>query len=431
MSEKDLAPSSSKQSDHSVSIQWSILAIFLGLIAMATLSDVGSFFFVLYGLGGILLVSWVWLSSNVRSLSIKRKFADHAHFGERVPVLIEVHNRGFLPFLWLKIYERLPIELSTPNFFHAVLSLTPKEQFQLEYQLTCNKRGYYHIGPLGFQVGGIWGLFEGKTYFLSPKNLVVYPRIVHLTHLNLPSPKPAGNLQSHQRLIEDPSRNFGVRPYTSGDSLRKIDWRTTAATGQLHVRRFQSSIALDAHLFLNLSHKDYEVRGLFTATEIGITIAASLAAYLSQNRHSVGLTVLASDPIDERDGFIRIPSGKGTAHLMQLLEVLARVERSRSETDFDHRLPLMTANLSWGTIAFVITPTPRELMFDVLLGLRKRGILPVLILTQPGARYQDALAKAKEMGTPCFRIEQIKDLDIWRESISPIIRYPYHTSPIP
>jgi uncharacterized protein (DUF58 family) len=429
MPEQDFSSSRIEKSVRSVSIQWSILAIFLGLIVIATLSDVGSFFFVLYGLGGILLVSWIWLSSNLRSLFIKRKFADHAHFGERVSVKIDIQNRGFLPFLWLRINERLPIELRTPNFFHTVLSLAPKERSGFEYQLMCTKRGYYNIGPLEFHAGGFWGLFEGTTYTLSPQRLVVYPRIIRLTHLNLPSQKPAGKLQSPQRLIEDPSRNFGVRPYISGDSMRKIDWKTTAVTNQLHVKRFQSSIALDAHLFLNLSQQDYEVRELFTATETGITIAASLAAYLSQKRQSVGLTVLASDPIEERDDFISIPSGKGYAHLMQLLELLARVERSRSEIKFDYRLPLVTTNLPWGTIAFVITPTPSEVMFEVLLGLRKRGILPVLILTQPGAVFQEAAAKAKEMGTPCFRIEHDQDLDIWRESMLPDFRTQPSSSP--
>lgn len=414
---------------HRGSIQWGILVFFLGLIVIATLSDVGSFFFVLYGLGGILLASWIWLSRNVRNLSIKRIFDDHAHFGERVSVYVDLQNRGIMPFLWVRINEHLPIEISSPNFFRAILSLAQRERVRLEYQLTCKKRGYYNIGPLEFQSGGFWGLFEGTKYYLLPQRLIVYPRIVRLTHLNLPSQKPIGNLQSRQRLTEDPSRIFGVRPYISGDSMRKIDWKTTAATNQLHVKRFQSSIALDAHLFLNLSQQDYERRGLFTATEMGITIAASLAAYLSQGRQSVGLTVLASDPMTERDGFISIPAGKGNAHLMQLLELLARVERSHSDTKFDPLLPLSTTNLSWGTIAFVITPTPSEVMFEVLLGLRKRGILPVLILTQPGAGYQDAAAKAKETGTPCFRMEHDQDLDIWRGSVLPIVRYQPSTSP--
>jgi uncharacterized protein (DUF58 family) len=427
MPERDPSNTPIRKSVNSVSSPWGILVIFLGLIVIATLSNIGSFSFVLYGLCGILLISWIWMSSVVRNLSIQRNYDDHAHFGERVPVHIDVHNRGLFPFLWLRINEHLPLELSAPNFFHAVLSLAPRDHVRFQYLLTCKKRGYYNIGPLEFQSGGFWGLFEGRKYHLPPQRMIVYPRIIRISDLNLPSQKSAGALQSPQRLSEDPSRIFGVRPYISGDNIRKIDWKTTAATNQLYVKRFQSSIALDAHLFLNLSQQDYVGRGLFTATEMGITIAASLAAYLTQKRQAVGLTVLALDVMAERDDFISIPSGKGDVHLMQLLELLARVSRSHSEKAFDHFLPLMTTNLTWGTIAFVITPISSEKLFEVFIGLQKRGVQPVLILTQTGAGFQNAAAKAKEMGIPCFRMEQDRDLDIWRGSVFPIDRFHHLT----
>jgi uncharacterized protein (DUF58 family) len=215
--------------------------------------------------------------------------------------------------------------------------------------------------------------------------------------------------------MDDPNRAFGVRPYIAGDGLRKIDWKTTAATSRLHVRRFQSSIALDGYLFLNLNVKDYEGRGIFSATEMGVTIAASLAAHLSEHRQSIGLTVLAEDPLAERTDFFSIPMGKGTAHLMQLLELLARAQRSRSTIPFDDSLPLVSAGLPWGTIVFIITSVPGDPMFEVLLGMRKRGLQPVLILTQAGAGFRTAQAKTKEIGVPCFRIERDRDLDIWRK----------------
>jgi uncharacterized protein (DUF58 family) len=428
MTEKDPSTAPIQKSVNRISGQWGMLAIFLGLIAIALLADIGSFYFVLYGLGGILLISWIWMSTVVRNISIKRIYDDHAHFGERIPVHLELQNRGLLPFLWVRIDEHLPIDLSTPNFFHAVLSLASRSQARFEYLLNCRKRGYYNIGPLEFQSGTFWGLFEGVKYHLPPQRMIVYPRIIRLSHLNLPSLKPTGSLQSLQRLIEDPNRTFGVRPYILGDSLRKIDWKTSAATNQLYVKRFQSSIALDAHLFLNLSQQDYDGRGLFIATEMGITIAASLAAHLIQKRQTVGLTVLAADAIAERDDFISIPPGKGNAHLMQLLELLARVSRSRSDKCFDYLLPLKTTHLTWGTIAFVITSKTSESLFEVFIGLRKRGIQPVLILTQAGGSFQSAKAKAKEMGIPCFRMEQDRDLDIWRESALSMERYQHLTS---
>jgi uncharacterized protein (DUF58 family) len=404
------------------SIHWGIVILFLGLIAIAVFSHVEGFFFVLYGLGGIILVSWIWLATNLRGLSIKRNHDDHAYFGQTLTVQLEFHNRGLWPILWMRLDEHLPIELSSPNFYRSLVSLAPRERVQLSYQLHCQKRGYYAIGPLEIVSGEFWGLFEGARHHLSSQRLVVYPRIVTLASLSLPSQTPFGSLQSPNRLVEDPSRILGVRPYISGDSLRKIDWKTTAATNSLQVKRFQSSIALDSNLFLNLNQQDYEGRGIFSATEMGITIAASLAVHLAERRQSVGLTVLAEDPLAAKEGFFNVPMGKGNAHLMQLLELLARAQRSPTSMPFDRSLPRVSAGLPWGTIAFVITPKAGQDMFEVLLALRRRGIQPILVLTQSGAGYHLTESKAKEIGVPCFRIEKDRDLDVWREDRSLPIR---------
>jgi uncharacterized protein (DUF58 family) len=404
------------------SIHWGIVVLFIGLIAVAVFSRVEGYFFVLYGLGGVFLVSWIWLTMNLRGLSVSRKHDDHAYFGQKISLQLEFHNRSFWPILWLRIDEHLPIELSSPNFFRSIVSLAPRERIRLSYQLHCRKRGYYSIGPLEILSGGFWGIFEGTKHHISSQRLVVYPRIVPITHLSVPSQTPIGSLQSPNRLIEDPSRLFGVRPYISGDSLRKIDWKTTASTNSLQVKRFQSSISLDAHLFLNLNQQDYEGRGIFSATELGITIAASLAVHLSQQRQSVGLTVLAEDPLVEKEDFFNIPMGKGNAHLMQLLELLARVQRSRTSIPFDRSLPGVSSGLPWGTIAFVITPIAGGELFEGLLALRRRGIQPVLILTQTGAGFRITEGKAREIGVPCFRIEKDRDLDVWREERSQKVR---------
>jgi len=268
---------------------------------------------------------------------------------------------------------------------------------------------------LDVQTGDFWGLFEGRTFRFEPQRLVVYPRIVPLTHLGLHSQVPVGDLQSHRRLTEDPSRIFGVRPYLVGDSLRKVNWKTTAKTGSLQVKRFQSSITLDAHLFLNLKQSDYSLRGMFTAIETGITVVASLAVHLSERRQTVGLTVFGLDPLIESMAAHTIPLRKGRAHLMQLLELLARIQKASSSTAFIQILQQSSAGLPWGTLSFVVTPSIEDDMFDVLLGLRRRGLQPVLILNQPGRNFRVVQAQAKQICVPCFRIERVKDMDVWRQ----------------
>jgi len=422
MTEHKPIPVLVQTSTRKLSIRWGAFLILIGLVALAAIGQGSGFSFLIYGFAGLFLLSWVWLNRSMRGLFIRRQMDDHAYFGQEISVRIDLNNRGVWPILWLHVDEKLPIELSSPNFMRAVVSLTPREQVQFAYQLSCWKRGYYDVGPLDLQSGDFWGIFEGGKYQMPAQKLIVYPRMIQLSHISLPSQTPEGVLSGHERLIEDPSRAYGVRPYIAGDSLRKVDWKSTAASNQLQVKRYQSSIAYDAHLFLNLNQSDYQTQSMFSATEMGITIASSLAAYLSEQRQAVGLTAFGSDPLGGRAGICVVPLGKGSAHLMQILELLARVQKTVIEESFVEILPRASAGLPWGTLTFMITPRIEERLYGVLLGIRRRGLQPVVVLTQSGAEYRMAKAKLKQVGVPCFRIEREGDFDIWRGGRAPFVK---------
>jgi hypothetical protein len=92
--------------------------------------------------------------------------------------------------------------------------------------------------------------------------------------VRLPSRSPIGTLRHTQPIFEDPSRVRGKRDYTTGDSLRRVDWKATATTGRLQVKQFEPSIALETALFLNLNADEYLQRTRLDATELAIVIAA-------------------------------------------------------------------------------------------------------------------------------------------------------------
>ena len=64
-------------------------------------------------------------------------------------------------------------------------------------------------------------------------------QVVPVADLGLPSRSPFGHLKTQQRLYQDPSRTIGVRDYVPGDSVRTINWKTSAATGSLKVRKLE------------------------------------------------------------------------------------------------------------------------------------------------------------------------------------------------
>ncbi len=118
-----------------------------------------------------------------------------------------------------------------PNSFQSVIHLGPRADANFEYSVDARKRGYYPIGPLSISTGDILGLSAAVLAQSPAEHLVVYPRIIPFTSMEIPSHSPQGTLRHHLPLFEDPTRVFGKRGYRSGDFLRRIDWKASASPG--------------------------------------------------------------------------------------------------------------------------------------------------------------------------------------------------------
>jgi uncharacterized protein (DUF58 family) len=154
-----------------------------------------------------------------------------------------------LPAVWLRIQESVPVDLSMKNL-KQVVSLGPRGKMHFEYVLRARKRGYYRIGPLFVSSGDLIGFMREQRREGSTDHLIIYPRIVPLVNIKLPSRSPMGTMRHTQPIFEDPTRVLSKRDYVAGDSLRRIDWKATAATGRMQVKQFEPSIALETMLFL-------------------------------------------------------------------------------------------------------------------------------------------------------------------------------------
>jgi uncharacterized protein (DUF58 family) len=229
----------------------------------------------------------------------------------------------------------------------------------------------------------------------------------------MPSQIPYGSAASRQQIFQDPSRFFGVRDYAPSDSLRQIHWKSSARLDHLQTKRFEPAIALHALIILDLNREAYNIRSRATAGEMGIVVAASFAAYLIEHRHRVGLALLGRDEVSGAIGFQNIRLAHGRDHLMRLLEMLARAE-------MDATLPLpgllttASAGLSWGSTVIVIVPGNEPDLLRALLQMRRRGLFPVVIATDPLIPFAGLRDELKQVGIPALAVTQDSDMDLWR-----------------
>jgi uncharacterized protein (DUF58 family) len=390
--------------------------LLLLIILAATMRDDFALTLVYLFIGAAAAGAW-WSRKALAQIEPERKVGAHAFLDEKVQVRLQFRNRGWLPVLWLNIQDELPVGLSSDPSFSLITSLRPGELAHFDYTLDARKRGYYAIGPLVIGSGDILGLHAQQQRQKASQYLTVYPKIIPLSSVKLPSHSPHGTLRHRQPIFEDPTRIFSKRAYTSGDSLRRVDWKASATSGQLQVKQFEPSISLETFICLDLNAADYPQRSRIDASELAIVIAASLAAWITAQHQTVGLLVNGQDPLVSADLPASLPhplpANKGQAHLMRILEVLARVEITEN-SDLTALVQRQRYHLPWGTTLIVITGQASQPLLDELFQARRAGQDTLLILSGPSAYDPELARRAAHYGIPLVCIANERELDIWR-----------------
>lgn len=389
-----------------------LFPLLIFLVVVAAIARADALLTLFYLLAGAYIAGRWWSGRAFQAVGHRRTMAARAFLGESIPVQLEIANAGWLPVLWLRVHDSLPVDLAPQPFFRRVLSLRPRERVRLEYTLHGRKRGYYPVGPMFMQAGDVLGLGEGQRQEVQPDHVTVYPKIVPLAGLRLTSGSPIGDLRHAPPTFEDPSRARGKRDYTTGDSFRRIDWKVTARLGRLQVKQFEPTMSTEAAIVLNLNVNEYDAHTAIDATELAVVTAASVANWLTSRRQAVGLVASGIDPLNPQADIHTLQPHKGRSHLMRLLELLARIQRGPAPP-VDQLIQQASVHLSWGATMILILGQASDDLFDRLFQARRAGLHALLVLVGPNAGAQALRHRAKQFGFPLVAIRREQDLETW------------------
>lgn len=320
-----------------------------------------------------------------RHLSSKRVF-----FGEEVLLEVEISNRKPLPLPWLQIDDQIPQGVtllkgrtSPSHMINRVLlsqflSLSWYHKVKRRYPMSCQQRGYFSFGPATLRSGDLFGLFSREQEVGPVDNLIVYPKIVPLEKLGIPSMQPLGDIRTKSHLFQDPILTMGIRDYHPGDSLRRIHWKTTARLGQLQTKVFEPTTTIDMGIFLDVRTVPPPLWGVVPELlELAIIVAASLSKHALDEGYRVGFYANQNSLLSE--GCIRLPPSQHADQLQRILETLAQVY-STETAPIASLVVSESRNLSWGSTMVVITAMPTDALLSALLRVKRAGRKIALIL---------------------------------------------------
>lgn len=384
---------------------WALIILFV----IATLFRLDWVYYLVYVVGSVWIFSHWWIRRSFGYLSVQRNMIHNAFVGEKLPVDLVIANRSWLPFPWLMVEERVPLELKDALEYRNVLAVGSRAVVHHPYTLACKRRGYYAVGPLSLATGDFFGFANAEWVEDSPTHVTVYPQVVPLHELGLPSRSPFGALPARQRLFEDPNRITGVRDYMSGDSLRRVHWKASAHEDTLLVKKFQPAISLNVSIVLDLNSKNYPISSAIGSSEWGIIVAASMSSYVVDQRQPVGLITNGLDAPTGKPT-MPIPPRQGQGHLTTLLTALARVQMHEVDERFAEWLPSHIANLEWGTTLIVITP---RLSIDDVWALHnayRRGSKVIAMVCATQADIDKVRAQSEKLNVLVYQTVWERDL---------------------
>ena len=394
-------------------MSWLGAAIVVLVIALTF--QLGMLAYAMYALVGTILLSRFLTNRWSKSLSAERELNRlEAETGDVVGIIATIRNEGSMPIPWVLLEDLLPLKAlihNPPNLKLSgrrvmLSSIRAGKKKNIMYQMKCNRRGYYQIGPLVMETGDLFGLHRRYRVLTKPSFLTVMPAVTPLDGYDIASRRPLGEVQMTHRLYEDPTRNAGVREYEPGDPLNRVHWGATARTGKLHSKIYEPSTVAGATILLDFHQESHPKRHEPIRSEIAVSAATSLCHYLYDMGQQFGLITNGRDAADRvraegwdydlrtRDAAkksvamltesdrmrpqVHVPE-RGPEHLRRLMLTLARVELTDG-LRFDELILETACRMPKDATVIAILQTVEERYAVALGNLRRQGYAVTAIL---------------------------------------------------
>lgn len=308
-------------------------------------------------LPGLAAVLLRWTKTRLRAtrrLSLRRVKA-----GSIIQVRLEIQNLGRARVALLLLEDRLPPVLGRGA--RAVLhGLRGRTRESVSYRLECTRRGRFSIGPLEASVTDPFGLARQRIAFTEAHELIVHPEVEDLRPVPMPRSVGGSGHTSVRVLNRTGDEFYTMRPYQTGDDLRRIHWPSTARSGKLMIRQEEAGRHASACIYLDTAgHRETRtferavsaaasVGSLYAREGLALRLATTDLAPKQVTTESFLDTLAQVGPSDQRSFAAQVASlreGTGTASsLVAILPVPSGEELTElvaAARDHGHRLAVL------------------------------------------------------------------------------------------
>lgn len=300
------------------------------------------------GISWILLIAaalyfvqnWCYRRFGFTGLRVERKFDKLNCFaGDEVEMIETIVNRKLLPVPWLRLESMIHVglhfaaqtnlDVSAGSIYQnhkSLFSLAPFTRIVRRHHIRCGRRGWYKLETAAVSIGDMIGVQTGSKILNLELELLVYPRIVSLQEIPIPSSSWQGDWTVKRWIIQDPFLSSGVREYRYGDAMGSIHWKATARSQKLQVlsREYTADPRLVILINTQITETMWDAVTDPELVEIGISYAATLAQQAILHGIPVGFGCTSYMLNEPGKAVYVLPEG-GWPQLDVLLETMAKL----------------------------------------------------------------------------------------------------------
>jgi uncharacterized protein (DUF58 family) len=377
-----------------------LLVLSFVLLILALVAGVAILYYLFYAILALVLITFFWTRSLVQNVAVHRVLRTKwCVVGDTVQEDFVMRNDGRLPALWLEVRDESTIPHYHPG---TVETLGGLDERRWTSRAVCRRRGKFRLGPLRVLTGDPFGIFQGSVTYNSETNFMVYPQLLELPGLPMPSGTAAGSSRSSLRTLHVTTDAFGIRDYAPGDSLHRIHWLSTARSGELRSKEYDLEPSGNLWVVLDLDAAVHYGEDEESTEEYGVKLAAALIHRAMRENKSVGLVAYGAEKIV-------IQPSKGQRHLWRMLEQLA-LTSANGRTPLNKVMADVNSTLGKGLSVVVITPSTDPSWLHSLALVRQRAAAPSVILLD-GSSFggpQQAESLATQLATAGLVVHVVK-----------------------
>ncbi|MDI6098393.1 DUF58 domain-containing protein [Actinoplanes sp. NEAU-A12] len=278
--------------------------------------------------------------------------------------------------------------------------------------------GRQDVGPAAARAAACGGLLASRPVVTHARGVRVYP-ITEPFKATEAMPAAAGLVGAHRsRRPGEGGELAGVRQFAPGDRLRRIDWRVSLRTRDLHVASTLSDRDAEVLLLLDVLGEvglSGGVRGGSSVLDTTVRAAAAIAEHYLHRGDRVSLLEYGSTAR-------RLRPASGRRQYLTVLEWLLDVRPDPVETE-QYENVFGAHHVSSSALVVVLTPLVDPRAADMLAQLTQSGRYVVAVDTLPPQAAPPVKNQWTPLATRLWRMERENVLGRLREHGVPVVAW--------